>query len=200
MHIMSASVFAQDVQSEGTSNSTDTQKTLTPDEKNWAINIYGGVITDGDLGSTFSMSADTVDSHFLGALAMTRTLKRLNKHINIEGEGQIVKHFGDQNHMEFNAVLIGRWLTFPWNSYITTSFAAGAGLSYATDIPEIEAEFHEETSQFLGYLLFELAFSLPSTPHWHLTTRIHHRSGAGGTFNNVHGASNALCFGIKYDF
>ncbi len=59
---------------------------------------------------------------------------------------------------------------------------------------------YENTNQLLGYLLLELTFALPSTPQWNLIGRIHHRSGAGGTFNDVNGASNSVALGVKYLF
>ncbi len=200
MQIVSGSVFAEGLESDGSSKSSDTLNATMPGDKNWAINIYGGVQTNKDLGSTLAISPDVADSYYFAALALTRTIKELNQHMNIEGEGQIVKHFGEQNHMEINALLVGRWLTFPWNNSLTTSLAAGTGLSYATEVPKLEEKLHEETSQFLAYLMFELALSLPTRPQWYLITRIHHRSGAFGLFNDVHGASNALCLGIKYVF
>jgi len=48
--------------------------------------------------------------------------------------------------------------------------------------------------------MFEFAFSLPQFPQWSLMTGIHHRSGAGGVFNGVRGASNAWVMGIRYNF
>ena len=94
------------------------------------------------------------------------------------------------------------WLPFPWDNIIDTSFASGAGLSYATKTPEVEEERRGQgqTQKFLTYLMLELTFSLPQTPNWHLVTRIHHRSGAFGLFNGMTGASNGLGFGIKYRF
>jgi hypothetical protein len=74
------------------------------------------------------------------------------------------------------------------------------GLSYATSVPKIEAKNHDEAAKFLGALMFELAFSHPRIQHWSLVTRLHHRSGAGGLFSGVHGASNAWAIGIRYSF
>jgi len=64
----------------------------------------------------------------------------------------------------------------------------------------IEAKYYEDTARFLGALMFEFAFSLPDVPQWSLVTGIHHRSGAGGLFSGVRGASNAWVIGIRYSF
>jgi hypothetical protein len=48
--------------------------------------------------------------------------------------------------------------------------------------------------------MFEFSFSLPSIPQWGLITGIHHRSGAGGVFSGIRGASNAWTIGLRYGF
>jgi hypothetical protein len=168
-------------------------------QKDWALTLYWGRLTDSDLTDTALFNFSFENAYFID-LALSRRLYTFQDYFSIEFEGQIAKHFGDQDHWEFNAVAYFRWLLFPWDTYIDTSFAAGAGLSYATSVPKIEAKNHEETSQFLGALMFEVAFSLPRAPEWSLVTRLHHRSGAGGTFNDVFGASNAWGIGIRYSF
>jgi hypothetical protein len=168
-------------------------------ERDWALTIYSGRLTDSNLANTVTFNFDFEDSYFID-LALSRRLYTYRDYFNLEIEAQIAKHFGDQHHWEFNAVAYLRWLPFPWDSFLDTSFAAGAGLSYATSVPEVEAKNHDETAKFLGALMFELAFSHPSIPQWGLVTRLHHRSGAGGLFSDVHGASNAWALGIRYSF
>lgn len=165
----------------------------------WAITAYGARLTDGDLDDTVTFSSNFEDSYLLAA-ALSRKFYTFLDLLDFEMEGQIVRHFEDQDHWEFNGLLVSRWLPFPWDKYIDTSFAIGLGLSYATETPEIEAKNHSDTSQFLAYLLFETAFALPDFPQWSVVARIHHRSGAFGTFNGVNGASNAWGAGIRYSF
>lgn len=165
----------------------------------WAVTAYGAVQTHSDLWEMFHNPDFENNYHFL-AVALSRRIHSLSRHLDLEVEGQAVKHFGDQNHWEFNALLALRWNTFPWDSYLDTSFAFGNGVSYATRTPRIEEVQHEKTHAFLDYMLFELALSLPQEPRWSLVWRIHHRSGAFGLFNGVHGASNALGMGLKYHF
>jgi hypothetical protein len=80
MHIVSGPVFAQELESGRSTKPSDTLNATMPGERNWAINIYGGVLTDGDLNSTLAVSADMVDSYYFVALALTRTIKELNQH------------------------------------------------------------------------------------------------------------------------
>lgn len=167
--------------------------------EDWALTIYSARISGDSLKDTFVMSS-SYDHSYLLALALSKRVASSWKRIEWEYEGQIVKHYGDQRHMEFNCLIAARYPVFLWRNYIGTSFAIGEGVSYATETPEVEAVHYDETSKLLNYLLFELAFSLPKVPEWNLVARIHHRSGVFGLFNGVHGASNAVGFGLRYRF
>ncbi len=168
-------------------------------QRDWALTLYLGRLTDSDLYHTAAFSSRFEDAYFID-LGLSRRLYTYRNYFNIEIEGQVAKHFGAQDQWEFDLVSYFRWLLFPWNAYLDTSFAAGAGVSYATSIPKIEAKNYDKTSQFLGALMFEFAFSLPDVPQWSLVTGLHHRSGAGGVFNGVRGASNAWVVGLRYGF
>lgn len=168
-------------------------------EQNWYVTGYYARLTDADLADCLGGNFSWEDAHLV-AFGLGRRLITVWNHLNFELEGQVGKYFGDQDHLEFNLLLIARWLTFPWNDYLKTTLAVGNGVSYATDIPEIEAENHAKTARLLDYLMFELTFGLPQYPQWDLITRVHHRSGAYGLFDGVHGASNALALGLRYHF
>ncbi len=168
-------------------------------ERDWALTLYYGKLTDANLTQTATFNFSFENSDFID-LALSRKLYTYRHYFDLEIEGQIAKHFGEEDNWEFNTVAYFRWLLFPWNSYLDTSFAAGAGLSYATSVPKTEAKNYDESAQFLGALMFEFAFSLPRVPEWSFVTRLHHRSGAGGLFSGVHGASNAWGIGIRYSF
>lgn len=168
-------------------------------EENWAVTIYGTFQTQNDFWSQF-YSPDFNTSYYLLALALSRKIYSFSKHVDLELEGQAVKHMGEQHHWEFNGLLTARWLTFPWNKYIVTSIAIGDGLSYATRTPELEEKLHNKTSQFLNYLMVEMTFALPDIPQWSIVCRIHHRSGIFGLFDGVEGGSNSLGVGLKYRF
>ena len=168
-------------------------------QKDWAVTLYLGKLTDGELFETATFNFKFEDAYFIDA-GLSRRLYTYRNYFNLEVEGQIAKHFGDQDQWEFDLVSYFRWLLFPWDKYLDTSFAVGAGVSYVTSTPKVEAEHYRKTSQLLGALMFEFAFSLPQVPEWSLVTSIHHRSGAFGLFNGVHGASNAWAVGLRYSF
>lgn len=168
-------------------------------ERDWALTLYSGKMTDADLAKTAMFNFEFENAYIVD-LGLSRRLYTFQNYFDIEIEGQIARYFGDQDNWEFDLVAYFRWLLFPWNEYLNTSFAAGAGLSYATSVPAIEAKNYEDTARLLGALMFEFAFSLPHVPQWSLVTGIHHRSGAGGAFSGVQGASNAWVIGIRYSF
>ena len=171
----------------------------TAEEGDWGLTVYGARLTDGDLDNTATFRFDFEDAYLLAA-ALSRRIYTYRDLLDFELEGQVAKHFDEQDHWEFNALGISRWLPFPWDNYIDTSFAMGLGISYATETPEIEKKNHTDTNQLLSYLLFEAAFGLPDVPQWEVVARIHHRSGAFGLFNGVTGASNAWGVGMRYNF
>ena len=168
-------------------------------ERDWALTLYSGRMTDADLTGAATFNFEFENAYLID-LGLSRRLYTFQNYFDIEIEGQIAKHFGDQDNWEFNLVAYFRWLLFPWDAYLDTSFAAGAGLSYATSVPAIEAKNYEDAARFLGALMFQFSFSLPHVPQWSLVTGIHHRSGAGGVFSGVYGASNAWVIGIRYSF
>jgi hypothetical protein len=192
-------LFASQVSAEpwledsGRANEAKSEK--TPDELKWAVTLYGGRVTKDALKNVVSFSAKYSDS-YLGVVALSWQFAQLGKHIRLEVEGQVGKYFGEQDHWELNALAIARWVTFPWNAYLDTSFAAGEGISYATEVPELEAG--PGASQALNYLLFEVSFALPAHPEWALVGRIHHRSGFWGAL--APNGSNAFGLGVKYRF
>ena len=168
-------------------------------ERDWALTLYSGRLTDSGIGETATFNSKFENAYFID-LGLSRRLYTFRDYFNLEIEGQIAKHFGAQDQWEFNLVGYFRWLLFPWDEYLDTSFAAGTGLSWATSVPKIEAKNYDEAVRLLGALMFEFAFSLPRVPQWSLITGIHHRSGAGGVFSGVRGASNAWAMGIRYSF
>jgi len=169
-------------------------------DRPWGLSVYYGVLTDATLMETITFDADFNSEFKFWVVALSKRIKKYSDNLDFEIEGQIAKHSGGQDNMEFNGLLIARWKKFPWDGFVDTSAAFGAGLSYATDTPVFEEINYENTNQLLVYLLLELTFALPSTPQWNLIGRIHHRSGAGGTFNDVNGASNSVALGLKYLF
>ena len=173
---------------------------LLEDKPSYALNIYGGRMTDNSIDDFVDNipGLDFEDSYLL-TLALARRIATIGELASCEVEGQIVKHFDQQDHWEFNALLTARWEAFSWDKYLDTSFAVGAGPSYATHVPEIEVQRSGGSERLQVYMMVELELTLSSHPNVAVITRVHHRSNAFGTVADE-GTSNALAFGLKFRF
>jgi len=120
-----------------------------------------------------------------------------------EVEGQLVRHWGEQSHYEFNALWLARWQRFPWDRWVDTRIAGGHGLSYATERPPLEPRASREdrdSTRLLTYLMAEVEVAAPGAQHWRGFLRVHHRSGVFGLHSGVRGGSNFVGLGIRYRF
>lgn len=166
----------------------------------WSVAVYGGVGTDAGIENPPGNNSSFVDSHLL-AVAVNREILRANDWVALEGEAQLVQHFGKQDHNEVNALLVLRWLPFPWDDVVETSVAVGDGVSYATAIPQIEKERSPgNNARLLNYLLVEVEMAPPGDRSWSVIARIHHRSGVFGLFDGVSLGSNFYALGMRYRF
>ncbi len=164
----------------------------------WFLTAYAGAHAQDDIQDVVTFQPKFEDNAYVGVVALARELWHYKKYFSFELEGQVAKHFNKDTHWEFVGVLIGRWHYFPWNKYVDTSFAVGDGLSYYTEVSEVETEDDDDAQRVMNYLLFELALGLPEYPKWDLVFRIHHRSSIFGLYGA--GGSNFVCAGIKFSF
>jgi phytoene dehydrogenase-like protein len=119
--------------------------------------------------------------------------------LQLEMEGQVAYHFGRQENWEFNAIpVMARWRQFPWSHVLATSAAFGLGLSYTTQLPELEVELEGESQRTLIYWVAELTAGLPERP-WAVSLRLHHRSVGYGLMGDE-GGMNAVGLGLRWQF
>jgi hypothetical protein len=168
----------------------------------WATTVYGARISSeaGWEDIMFNpFGAKYVDA-FLVAGALSREHTRLKDGaLALEAEGQVAYNFGEQHHWEFNVVpILARWHRFPWDKRVATSAAFGLGLSYATEVPEVEVDLEGESHQLLIYWVAELTAGPVDAP-WSASLRLHHRSVAWGLMGDE-GGMNAVGMGLRYQF
>jgi hypothetical protein len=166
-------------------------------EKEWALTLLGGQYSGSKL-LELGGKLDFKDSYTAG-LAVSYQFVDWGPHIRWELEGQMQKHFGEQEHVEFASTINARWITFPWNRYLETSVAIGGGLSVTSEVPVLEKRDpnNSDAATLLHYLLIEASIGLPNSK-WSLVGRVHHRSGIFGLFS--HSGSNVLQVGVRYRF
>jgi hypothetical protein len=166
----------------------------------WSVMIYQGWGTVADLGQVLLFDIKSEDSLFTGVVA-NRKMFSFWRYFTFELEGQILRHYKKQEHWEYNGLFLVRFHPFLLDPTFDIEIAVGEGVSYATEIPVIEAEQHPDaSSRFLNYLVFEVAFTHTQYREWSLVGRIHHRSGAFRLYNGTRGGSNFLALGLRYHF
>lgn len=164
--------------------------TSQSDDNDWQITLWGGPLTDADIGQAILFDVELEDSYLIG-LAGNRPIKHLNDRLQLEAEIQAFKHFGDQDHLEFTAGVGIRWQV---SKPISVAFFDG--LSLATETPELEEARAEKANPLLNY--FALEVEVEVAEDWAVAARIHHRSGVFGLFNGVKRGSNAYLFGVRH--
>lgn len=165
-----------------------------------SLTLYTGKYSDDTLGDILVNKPITFEDAWLGVAALARIFPLHSPYHQWEVEGQLGRYFVAQTHWELNAVAIYRWKRFPWNRYLNTTMALGDGLSYATRVPplELSSPTNKGATHLLNYIVFEATFAPPWAKNWSLVTRVHHRSGIYGIFNDVEGGSNIVAVGIKF--
>jgi len=182
-----------------------------PDDRPWSIFLYRGETAKETLGELIGMEftpcGETIYTAELGySLSKENRLRRylqpLTDTVAVNGN---VTYRDDLNGpiYEFIGFISFRWTHFPWDRYIANTIAVGWGLSYTTNIITEEQDCEipkDKAKRLLNYLMFEATIALPSYPQWQLAFRLHHRSGAYGLFHSGNSDSQAIGFGIRYNF
>ena len=166
------------------------------------ISLYGGQVSDTPFHAIIRGNVDYKD-YYLIALSFGKELFVYKDSIGVEMEGQVVKHINGTEHWEANPVLTLRWLPFPWDDKVDTSFAWGNGISFASEKPEFEMEESskdDRTSQVLYYFMVEIEFEFQKIENWGVFSRIHHRSSVFGLIDGLQTGSNYLTIGVRYRF
>lgn len=167
-----------------------------PDFRN-AVIIFGAQMADNDWKEIATLDDVSFRDAYLAGVGVSREIAG-SPYWAVELEGQVVRHFGVENHWEFNGAFIGRWRGFPWTKTLATSLAFGVGPSYATSVPSEEIARDGESARFLLYWVFELEVGLPEG-RWSGIARLHHRSNAYGVLADD-GGSNWITLGARWRF
>ncbi|HYG86027.1 MAG TPA: hypothetical protein VD978_07190 [Azospirillum sp.] len=163
-----------------------------------AVTLFGGRMTDKNFDEVLTLNdVGWRDANLVG-VAASRRLWEIGRFADIEAEGQIVRHFGNQNHWELNALGVGRWRLFPWSETVHTTLAYGLGFSYATELPAAEVALNGTSKRFLFYWVGELEVGPPDAP-WSAIARLHHRSTGFGLLSD-NGGSDFLVAGLRWRF
>lgn len=163
-----------------------------------AFAFYAGRMTDQDWRKSLTGRADFIDAH-LAVAALRRTLwSNPQGRWSFELEGNVGRHWGEQRHWEFNALVSVRRHASLGEDTLATSLAFGAGPSYATRMPAAEVRLDGQSEKLLLYWHLEWTLG-PSRSDWEALFRLHHRSAGYGLFGPT-GGGNVLTAGIRRFF
>ena len=173
----------------------------------WAVTAWGGQMIDSNFGDTFLFKGRMRKEYLLG-VSMQKRIWRAGP-LAIELEADLFGHQAfrqpggpfnqtvpnaDTPDQQFGEAILGLgarlWLQ-PW-----LSFGFVEGVSLNSSVSNYERTYRENYSQFLNYLAFELEASV--SDQLSFVGRIHHRSGAFGTYSGVKEGSNAYLLGLRY--
>ncbi len=173
----------------------------------WAVTAWGGQMIDAAFGDTFMFNGRMRPEAVLGVGVQKRIMRAGPLAIELEadlfshiakqqqgGEFNQSKPYADLPPQNFGEGVLGigaRVWVQPW-----LSFSFVEGISYNTDVSLYEKTFRENYTQLLNYLGFEVEAAVSSDLS--LVGRIHHRSGAFGTYGGVSEGSNAYLLGLRY--
>lgn len=187
---------------------------LSNTDYTWSMHGYYGLPTTTTLGQVLEgrykstgakLYAFEVGYRLADENPFRRLFGSLVHQIELIGNVAYINGGGNLHSLfELDPFVMFRWNKFPWNRYLMTSLGIGEGLSYATRIPVEEAsdaaQAGDPTKHLINFLTLEFTAALPLYPQWQLVSRIHHRSGAFGTYGAGNSGSNALTLGIRYSF
>ena len=179
-----------------------------------ALTLWGGQMTDATFGETFLFSGSPRPEGIFG-LGFNRRLLDADP-FSIELDGNALFHNAATNRnlrykggipdaeqdnaktraQSFWEGTIGiglRWWIQPW-----LSLGIVEGVSLNSSLSNYEAASWQYSSQFLNYLAAEIAVQI--NPQWSVVGRIHHRSGAYGTYDGAEEGSNGYLLGVRYNF
>ena len=173
----------------------------------WAVTAWGGQMIDSNFGDTFLFNGRMRPEYLLG-LGLQKRIHRagpfaleleadfFGHHANKQAGGEFNQSvpYADTPAQSFGEGVLGigaRLWVQPW-----LSFGFVQGISYNTANSNYERTYRENYAQLLNYLSFELEAAV--SQQLSLVGRIHHRSGAFGTYSDVKEGSNAYLVGLRY--
>ena len=175
----------------------------------WAATLWGGQMIDANFGDTFIFKGELRPEYLLG-LGLNKRLLRAGP-LALEFDSNALLHRaaeqrggGFNQDVPFSNTPAQTFGEFTWSFGVRAwvqpwlSLAFFEGVSLNTSVSNYEKTFRENFTTFLNYLGFEIEALIK--PEWSLVGRIHHRSGAYGTYSGVSEGSNAYLFGMRYRF
>lgn len=181
------------------------------DKRDWAFELGVAFITtncvDDFLAGDFNIGSGPAGGEIF-VLTASRRLGHLEWNIGNctfrpELELPFTLEIVDENSrspfLDYNVSFNVRWVDFPWNDYVSTTFSMGLGLSYSDKVYLMDIQRHPNKDR--SHLKFNwpiaITFASPSRPDLQTVIFLLHQSG-GRTFDK--GGVNSLGIGFRRGF
>ena len=175
----------------------------------WAVTGWAGQMFAANFGDTFLFKG-RMRPEYLGGLGLQRRLLDGGP-FALEIDANLLGHratrqaggefnqtipFADTPAQTFSDMTVGLGIRLWVQPWLSLYFVEGVSL--LSENSNYERTFRENYTQFLNYLAFEVEALV--SPQWSAVGRIHHRSGAYGTYSGVSEGSNAYLLGLRYRY
>lgn len=182
-----------------------------PSSRDWGVQFGVAFISENNIGQIFSGGLESAEGPAGGHLysfTLTWTAHRFEIPFR-EGflrpriEPYLTLTLVDENDRslfpDYNAGVGFRWVDFPWDRWIDTSFFMGLGFSYSARVFTVDRERHpgQERSHWKFDWPLQLTFAVPRFPQHQLVLFNDHQSG-GRIFDR--GGVNSVGLGYRLEF
>ncbi len=186
-------------------------ETTRPIVRDWSVQLGVSVISENDIGEILTGSFNPADGN-AGGQNYSVTANWIARRFEIPCHGRTLRPqfepyltltLVDQNHdsifPDYNGGIGFRWVDFPWDKWLETTFFMGIGLSYSSEVYVVDRERHpgEDRSHLKFDWPIQLTFALPRWPQHQLVLFNDHQSG-GHIFDE--GGVNSLGIGYRFEF
>src|SRR5688572_4552997 len=159
--------------------------------------ILSGEVNDGDDtgGEAYSLSLNWVARRFQLSFREKLFQPQLEPYLTVT----VGDETGESTFHDFNGGIGLRWVDFPWERWVRTSFFTGVGLSYSARVYAVDRQRHPDThrSHLKIDWPLQVTFALPSMEQHQLVLFNDHQSG-GHIFDE--GGVNSLGIGYRWLF
>lgn len=183
----------------------------TDDRRAWAFEAGVAFITDDNVHEVFFGKYDIEGGAAGGEIYSFTASRRLGElqwdvggrtfrpQLEVPLTLEIVDEHSRRPFLDYNASFMVRWVDFPWNRHVRTSFATGIGLSYSEKVYLMDIQRHpnEDRSHLKFNWPIQLTFAAPRYPDHQLTLFLAHQSG-GHIFDE--GGVNSVGIGYRFGF
>jgi hypothetical protein len=182
-----------------------------PEYRDWSVQLGVSIISKRNIGEVLSGGFDRAEGD-AGGQNYSITMNWVAHRFEIPCRSRVLKPqfepyltltLVDQNNdsifPDYNGGIGFRWVDFPWNKWVETTFFMGIGLSYSTEVYRIDRERHpdEDRSHLKFDWPIQFTFALPRWPEHQLVLFNDHQSG-GHIFDE--GGVNSFGIGYRFEF